>query len=64
VPGNFYASVPGAMAAAGAGLGAEVRAQRPRDPQLAMSAAVANSLAQAQCLVKLLGHRGQLVPDD
>lgn len=64
VPGNFYAEVPGATAAALAGLRDEVRAQQQRDPEFALRAAVATSLAQAECLVRLLSQRGQLVPDD
>jgi DNA-binding GntR family transcriptional regulator len=63
VPGNFYAIVPGSMAAARRGYGAEVRAQRQRDPKLAIEAAVKASLAQGECLIKLLAERGQLVDD-
>jgi len=63
VPGNFYAVVPGSIAAARRGYGAEVRAQRERDPKLAIEAAVKASLAQGECLIKLLAERGQLVDD-
>jgi hypothetical protein len=51
------------MAAARRGYGAEVRAQRQRDPRLAVEAAVKASLAQGECLIKLLAERGQLVND-
>jgi DNA-binding GntR family transcriptional regulator len=64
VPGNFYAVVPGAMEAARTGYRDEVKAQRDRDPERALTAAVQASLAQGECLVRLLRERGQLVGDD
>jgi DNA-binding GntR family transcriptional regulator len=64
VPGNFYAVVPGAMDVARAGYREEVRAQKARDPELALSAAVAVSLAHGEALIRLLAERGQLVADD
>jgi DNA-binding GntR family transcriptional regulator len=64
VPGNFYAVVPGAVEAARSGLRAEVRAQRRRDPELALRSSVASSLAQGRALIAFLDERGQLSPDD
>ena len=64
VPGNFYAVVPGTMDAARIGYREEVKAQRDRDPERALTAAIEASVAQGDCLIRLLDERGQLVPDD
>jgi DNA-binding GntR family transcriptional regulator len=63
VPGNFYAVVPGAIQVSRAGYRVELKAQRTRNLELAMSAAVAASLARADCLIKLLADRGLLADD-
>ena len=60
VPGNFYAMVPGTMDAARSGYRAELQAQQARDPERALAAAVEASVAQGECLVRLLAGRGQL----
>jgi DNA-binding GntR family transcriptional regulator len=61
VPGNFFAVVPDAMKVGRQAFREVYKAQRLFDPDLALDAGVRGSMALAECLIRLLAKRGQLV---
>jgi DNA-binding GntR family transcriptional regulator len=64
VPGNFYTVVPGSMAVGRKACKRELDAQLKKDPDAAMRASVAGSLAHSEVLIAMLRERGQLIEDE